>query len=98
MKLVLTLGYIIESLLFLFHIHDLEFVSNVLDTIMFADDTNLFYSHKDINFLFLKVNKEVHEINQWFISNKLLLNIKSQSIYFSISEVKRMIFPFYFLN
>ena len=32
---------------------------------------NLFYSHKDINALFLKVNNELHKINQWFISNKL---------------------------
>ena len=43
---------------------------------MFADDTSLFYSHKDINPLFLKVNKELHKINQWFICNKLSLNIR----------------------
>ena len=43
---------------------------------MFSDDTNLFYSYKGINALFLKVNNELHEINQWFISNKLSLNIK----------------------
>ena len=43
---------------------------------MFADDTSLFYSHKDINPLFLKVNKELHKINQWFIYNKLSLNIR----------------------
>ena len=43
---------------------------------MFADDTNLLYSHKDINAVFLKVNNKLHKIIQWFISNKLLLNIK----------------------
>ena len=34
-------------LLFLIYINDLQFVSDVLDPILFADDTNLFYSHKD---------------------------------------------------
>ena len=48
----------------------------MLDPIMFADDTNLLYSHKDINAVFLKVNNKLHKIIQWFISNKLLLNIK----------------------
>ena len=38
---------------------------------MFADDTSLFYLHKDVNPLFLKVNKKLHTINQWFISNNL---------------------------
>ena len=58
------------------YINDLSFVSDVLDPIMFADDTNLFYSHKDINTLFLKVNNRLHKINQWFTSNKLSLNVK----------------------
>ena len=59
---------ILGPLLFLIYINDLQFVS-VLDPIMFADDTNFFYSHKDINAFFLKVNNELHKINQWFISN-----------------------------
>ena len=43
---------------------------------MFADDTNLFFTHKDIRYLFQIVNKEFENINLWFISNKLSLNIK----------------------
>ena len=57
--------------LFLIYINDLMFVYDVLDPLMFADGMNLLYSHKDINALFLKVNNELHKINQWFISNKL---------------------------
>ena len=64
-------GSILGPRLFLIYINDLKFVYDVLDPIMFADDMNLFYSHKDINALFLKVNNELHKINQWFISNKL---------------------------
>ena len=62
---------ILGPLLFLIYINDLQFVSDVLDPIMFADGTNLFDSRKDINALFLKVNNELHKINQWFNSNKL---------------------------
>ena len=43
---------------------------------MFADDTNLFYSHEDINTLFSDVNEEIKKIEQWFKANKLSLNIK----------------------
>ena len=62
---------------------------------MFTDDTDLLCLQKYIYALFLKVNNEFHKINQWFISNKLSLNIKNQkqNIHFSINEVKNMIFP-----
>ena len=33
-------------------------------------------------FLFLKVNDDLHKINQWFISNKLSLNIKTTKYLF----------------
>ena len=41
---------------------------------MFADDTNLFYTHSNIRKLFLTVNEELASINQWFTSNKVSLN------------------------
>ena len=52
-------------LLFLVYINDLQFVSDVLDPIMLADDTNMFSLPKDVNALLLKVNN--HKINQWLI-------------------------------
>ena len=55
---------ILVPLLFLIYINNLQFFSDVLDPIIFADDTNLRYSHKDINALLLKLNKEFHETNQ----------------------------------
>ena len=41
---------------------------------MFADHTNLFYSH--IHQLFAKVNEELEKIGDWFKANKLSLNNK----------------------
>ena len=43
---------------------------------MFADDTNLFYSHKNIKTLFQIVNSELKLANEWFLANKLSLNAK----------------------
>ena len=48
---------------------------------MFSDDTNLFYSHKDINALFFKRNNELHKINQLFISKKISFNTKKTTKY-----------------
>ena len=38
---------------------------------------------KFLKALFLKVNNELHKINQWLISNKLSLNIKKMSLLLS---------------
>ena len=43
---------------------------------MFTDDTNLFFSHSDINILFGKMNKELANVSNWFNANKLSLNVK----------------------
>ena len=76
MKCSVPQGSILGPLLFLLYINDLQFSSDLLDPIIFAEDTNLFYSNKDINTAFLKVNDELQKINEWFISKKLSLNVK----------------------
>ena len=43
---------------------------------MFADDTNLFCSHKNLKALFQIVNSELKLVTEWFLANKLSLNAK----------------------
>ena len=82
-------GSILGPLLFLMYINDLPNASKVLDPIMFADDTNLFYSHYDIKTLFNTVNEELKKLVIWFTSNKLSLNIKkTKYTFFHKNSVK----------
>ena len=69
-------GSILGPLLFLLYVNDLRHASKILNPIMFADDTNLFFSHSDINVLFEKLNKELTNVMDCFNANKLSLNFK----------------------
>ena len=51
---------------------------------MFADDTNFFYTNKNIKVLFETVNKELRYVNEWFLANKLSLNAgKTKYLFFN---------------
>ena len=69
-------GSILGPLLFLIYVNDLHKTSKMLDFILFADDTNLFCSNKNLKTLFEIVNNELNLINEWFTANKLSLNVK----------------------
>ena len=85
-------GSILGPLLFLIYLNDLSKFSNILNSILFADDTNLFYSNKDINYLFETVNKELAKLSEWFIANKLSINIKkTKYTFFHRLHEKRLI-------
>ena len=72
-------GSILVPLLFLLYVNHYPNASSVLDPIMYADDTKLFYSNNDIETLFSTVNMELEKISEWFKANKLSLNIKKNN-------------------
>lgn len=82
-------GSILGPLLFILYVNDLKNASKLLDPIMFADDTNLFLSHKNIKVLFNTMNTELNKIKNWFISNKLSLNAKKTNYTLFHSLTKR---------
>lgn len=57
--------------------------------VLFADDTNIFYSHHDVNKLCSLIIKELKTLNVWFAINKLSLNIsKTHFMNFTNSTIK----------
>ena len=68
-------GSILGQLLVLLYVNDLPNSSNVTVPIMFAEDTNFFFEHSNINTLLKTVNDELIKINEWFSANKLSLNV-----------------------
>ena len=69
-------GSILGPLLFLLYINDLSSSTKILRCIMFADDTNMFVSGKNLTSLISIINTELDKINTWFCANLLSLNVK----------------------
>ena len=67
-------GSFLGQLLFIVYVNDLYRASNILKSIMFVNDTNLFCSGKHIKTLFQTANTELEKIAIWFQANKLSLN------------------------
>ena len=72
-------GSILGPLLFIIYINDITNASNIAMFILFADDTNLFFKHHDLNTLFKNINFELSKIAVWFKINKSLLNTKKRN-------------------
>ena len=82
-------GSILGPLLFLLYANDLHHASKILNPIMFADDTNLFFSHININVLFEKMNKELTDVSNWFNGKKLSLYVKKTKCSFFHKSSKK---------
>ena len=71
----------------------------MFDFHLFADDSNLFYSNKDLATLESNINNQLVHISEWLCANKLLLNIaKSNFIIFHPAQKKKLFTVKLFLN
>jgi len=69
-------GSILGPLLFILYINDMKNCSKYLYFILFADDTNIVASGETWEDLAKTLNSELKHLTNWFIVNKLSLNVK----------------------
>ena len=68
-------GSLLGPLLFILYINDFQNSSTVLSFLLFADDSNIFLSHKNPNMLLDTLNYELNFVFEWIQANKLSLNL-----------------------
>ena len=66
---------ILGPLLFLLYINDLSTVWVSCFSILFADDTNMFITGKDIQDMCHRLNEDLVKMQEWLCCNKLSLNV-----------------------
>ena len=82
-------GSVLGPLLFLLYINDICESTSIVDFHLFADDTSIFYSNKNLKILEHNVNNALKDISNWLIANKLSLNVdKSKLLMFNVSNKK----------
>lgn len=81
-------GSILGAILFNLYINDLFKTSDILKMVLFADDTNLFYSNESYGDLIRTINVELSKIKAWMDNNKLSLNLnKTKAMFFGNYKV-----------
>ena len=65
----------VDHAIFRLYINDLASVSKACFSILFADDSNIFISGKDVQVMNEKLNSDMENIRQWLCCNKLSLNV-----------------------
>jgi retron-type reverse transcriptase len=74
-------GSVLGPLLFLVIINDLNKCLLNTNCIMYADETTVYNSGANLDNIFQKMNNDLEILEQWFISNKLSLNINKTFLY-----------------
>ena len=83
-------------LLFILYINDISNASTLTESLIFADDTSIFYSHSDPNYLESVMNEELQMFDVWMKCNKLSVNIKKTNYVIFKSSKKKIPHNFIF--
>ena len=83
-------GSVLGPLLFLLYINDFYKCAPDLDFHLFADDSNLLCSDRNLQILESKVNNQLQKVYEWLCANKLSLNVdKTNFVIFYPPQRKR---------
>ena len=82
-------GSCLGPLLFLLFTNDLYLNIEHCSAILFADDTTLYKSHRNIRYLKWCIEQDLKTISDWFRANKLTLNLeKTEYMFFGARPIK----------
>ena len=81
-------GSILGPLFFILYINDLPKASKLTELLLFAEDTSIFFSQSNPNYLENVLNNELLNIDVWLRCNKLLVNIKLRQIMLTLVRVR----------
>jgi len=73
-------GSLLGPLLFLLYINDTpNVISDISNPVLYADDTSLIITNSDSQMFEEDINTAILQLNRWFNSNLLLLNLTSSN-------------------
>ena len=99
MEIGRLISSVLGPLLFLLNVNDIYCSSKKLKFYLFADDTNILHSHKELKILEKEMNVERHNVYQWLVSYKRTLNLKKTNFVFFRPYQKRLSFlPTIYMN
>ena len=71
------------------YVNDLHKVVKNAFLLLFADDSNLFYSGNDMVDITEKINDDLKHLTEWLASNKLSLNVKQVHLFMQEHEKRK---------
>ena len=82
-------GSILGPILFIIYLNDFSRASDILFSILFADDTTVLIEGHSYNNIITVLNNELYKIDTWLQANKLTINInKTHYMVFPSSKIK----------
>ena len=83
-------GSRLGPILFQLYINDIEHCSELLAFILFADDTNIFYSNSCLKSLNSIIQTEINKVAEWLNVNKLSLNVTKTKFIVLRSSIRKI--------
>ena len=83
-------GSVLGPLLFLLYINDITNCSDKFNFYLFADDTSILCSNRNLKSLELEVNTELNKLCEWLTANKLTLNTKKSNYVIFLNYKKKL--------